>query len=634
MLGELADGRALGGIDLDSCLDIETRRFSREAREIVARFDTYSEVSPSRRGVKLFFFYNPADLAPLRKLTKTDWSKSFSRGSHDEIALHLGGRYFAVTGRQMDQPFPVELRTVPLEDLRWLIEEAGPAFLGRKASKSRDESRSGRAFRLAIRVRAEGGAFRDFEKELGRNSDLAEWAQESGERGVGRAWERAPKLDDLSESSVAQTFAECFADELRFDHDAKSWFVWNGARWRRDKTRCAFHYAASLAAELAKGNPKAKALLRKTAASGVEALAQANPALAITSDEWDRDPYLFGTPGGVVELRTGLLRPARREDMISKCSVVAPVPLERFDPATDCPQWIRFIREATNSDPEVITYLQKVAGYCLTGDTKEHALFFLYGDGGRGKGTFLNTLQAVLGDYATTAPVSTFERRAFTEHPTELARLVGARLVVTSETTEGSTWNSQRITQITGGDVVAARFLHKDFFEYTPQFKLTVMGNHRPALSSVNDAIRRRFNIIEFNVKPARPDPDLTTKLKRERAGILSWALQGCLVWQREGLAKPKAVQAATNDYFEAENDIGRWLAERCDLDAENVETSQRLWESWNDWCAENGVKERYSRTRTFPIKLKEAGFSKAELLGRNRGAGWRGVRARDGFDD
>jgi putative DNA primase/helicase len=207
-----------------------------------------------------------------------------------------------------------------------------------------------------------------------------------------------------------------------------------------------------------------------------------------------------------------------------------------------------------------------MCGYFLTGSIREHALFFIYGPGGNGKGVFLNTVSAIIGDYHVVSPAQTFAEQKNQRHETELARLNGARLVISQETEQGQYWAEARIKSLTGGDRIPARYMRADYFEFDPKFKLCIVGNHKPQLRAVDDAIRRRFNLIPFDVKisPEEKDPRLSEKLRAEYGGILQWMIEGCLEWQRDGLNPPEKVLAATGDYLDSEDTVGLWLSDMC----------------------------------------------------------------------
>jgi putative DNA primase/helicase len=283
-----------------------------------------------------------------------------------------------------------------------------------------------------------------------------------------------------------------------------------------------------------------------------------------------------------VDLKTGALRPSDRADGITKLTAVAPAA------KADCPLWLEFLRQATNGDAELVRFLRHWCGYCLTGDISEHALLFIYGPGGNGKGVFLNTVAKIFDAYHKTAPMETFTASNSDRHPTDLAGLSGARLVAVSETEEGKAWAESKIKSITGGDRVSARFMRQDFFEYEPQFKLTIVGNHKPRLRNVDDAARRRFNIVPFVHKPAKVDPYLVDKLKKEWPAILRWMIDGCLDWQRNGLVRPKVVTDATAEYFEDQDSFTQWLEECCDVEIGNrykTATSDELFASWSAYA-------------------------------------------------
>lgn len=301
-------------------------------------------------------------------------------------------------------------------------------------------------------------------------------------------------------------------------------------------------------------------------------------------EDWDRDPFLLATPGGVADLRTGQMRPARPGDMMTRIAAVAPAA-----PGNEAPLWRAFLMQATKGDDQLIGFLKRWFGYCLTGSTREHALFFGYGPGGNGKSVLLNTVARILGDYAVVAAMETFTASHGDKHPTDLAMLRGARLVTATETEEGRAWAESRIKQMTGGDPVSARFMRQDFFTYRPQFKITIAGNNKPVLRNVDEAARRRFNIVPFLHKPEKKDLDLEAKLEAEWPAILAWMIDGCLAWQADGLTKPDVVNAATAEYFEAQDHFGRWLAECCIIEGTLSTKPAALLKSFQDWCQANG---------------------------------------------
>ncbi len=319
-----------------------------------------------------------------------------------------------------------------------------------------------------------------------------------------------------------------------------------------------------------------------------------------------------------INLKTGEQYAPRPEDY---CTKIAPVA-----PGGDCPLWRAFLARITDNDTELQDYLARVVGYWLTGHTYEHALFFLYGTGANGKSVFTDTIAGVLGDYATTTPIETFLAARSDRHPTELAALRGARLVIAHETGLGRHWNESRIKQLTGGDMIAARFMRQDFFTYKPSFKICIVGNHKPSLKTVDEAIRRRIHLIPFNVTipPGERDPHLADKLKAERGGILQWAVDGCLAWRRDGLNPPAAVREATDQYLVAEDSFGAWLEEHTETGKDwEFETSGALFASWKGW-AERAGEEPGTRKR-FADTLQTRGY--ATKRGHGGVRGFEGIR-------
>jgi len=302
-----------------------------------------------------------------------------------------------------------------------------------------------------------------------------------------------------------------------------------------------------------------------------------------------------------IDLRTGATQPPRREDYCTKSAAVAA--------GGDCPRWRQILEEITGGDAELQAYLQRMAGYCLTGVTSEHALFFCYGTGANGKSVFINTLAGIWGDYAVTAPMETFVVSKGDHHPTDLAMLRGARLVVAHETEAGRRWAESKVKALTGGDRIAARFMRQDFFEFVPQFKLLIAGNHKPGLRGVDEAIRRRLHLIPFNVTipESQRDPKLFEKLKSEWSGILQWAVDGCLEWQRIGLAPPPAVRDATATYLAAADALANWIEDRCDQDRRAICRRSALFANWKAWAEATG--ESPGKQRDFFDAIDARGF-------------------------
>ena len=390
-----------------------------------------------------------------------------------------------------------------------------------------------------------------------------------------------------TEDALALAFTRRYHRDWRYVAAWGRWLVWDGRRWRNEETLAATDLIRGVCrhAALQADNPKLAAKLATSGTvGGVERLARADRRHAATTAEWDADPWLLNTPGGVVDLRTGRLRAHDRADRMTKITTATP--------GGDCPTWRRFLAEVTGGDADLQAYLQRVSGYCLTGSTQEHALFFLYGTGANGKSVFVNTLATILGDYAASAPMDTFMETRSDRHPTDMAGLRGARFVASIETEQGRRWAESKVKAITGGDKVSARFMRQDFFEFWPQFKLFVAGNHKPAIRNIDEAMKRRLHLIPFTitVPPERRDKHLQQKLLAERDGILAWALEGCLAWQRLGrLDPPPQVVAATEEYFEAEDALGRWLEERCVREANAKSLTAELFTDWKQWAEAAG---------------------------------------------
>ena len=428
--------------------------------------------------------------------------------------------------------------------------------------------------------------------------------------------DRPPAFTD---EALALQFAERHANDLRYVAAWGKWLSWTGTHWKFDETLQAFDYAREICRQAAAScnMPKiASAIASAKTVSAVERLAKADRRMAATIEQWDADPWLLNTPGGIIDLRTGNHIDRKPTDYMTRITAVAP--------GGQCPRFLVFRKTITASDQDLQDYLQRALGYGLTGLTTEHVLFFGYGTGANGKGVLLNTVSRLMGTYHKTAPIETFTASNTDRHPTDLAGLRGARLVTAAETEEGRRWAEARIKTLTGGDPVSARFMRQDFFEYVPAFKLFITGNHKPSLRSVDEAIRRRFHLVPFAVTiPAENrDPDLGEKLRSEWPGILAWLIDGCLQWQGLSLRPPQAVLDATKAYLEAEDAISAWLDEKCERDAAAWESSTALYSSWKAWAELNG--EPPSSMKHLSQKLESRGWQRFR---KTSGAGFNGIR-------
>jgi putative DNA primase/helicase len=429
----------------------------------------------------------------------------------------------------------------------------------------------------------------------------------------------------FSEEALALAFASQHGDGARYVAAWNKWIFYDGQRWRVDEKKKVLTHSRHLiraAAALVNKLAEAKRLARYRTNMAVVSLAQADEKIAAGVEQWDADPWLLNTPSGVVDLRTGAMRPHAPEDYMTKITAVAP------EIACPTPLWHAFLDKVTNGDEDFRSYLMRMCGYSLTGITREHALFFLYGPGGNGKTTWLTTVAKIMGDYHCTAPIDTFTDTGMERHPTELAMLQGARLVTATETEEGRRWAESRIKVLTGGDPIRARFMRQDFFEFEPQFKLVIAGNHKPGLRSVDEAIRRRFNMLPFVVKitEAEKDKEMTAKLKAEWPGILAQTIAGCLEWQRIGLTPPKVVTDATEKYMEEEDAIGKWLQERLVegrliKEIDGWASFSSLHFDWKQWAEANG--EKVSSAKWLSARLEAMEFSPQR---RRAGAGFCGL--------
>lgn len=431
-----------------------------------------------------------------------------------------------------------------------------------------------------------------------RPEDLGRKVTRTIKAGMQKARKKPKRADKPSEDFCASKFVREHGAVYRYDSDDGRWLKWSGQHWAFDRKHQVAHDTRLLVRNESGGDP---ICCRSSFINGVLKLVTCDPNIAIAKADLDKDGFLLGTPEGTVDLRTGKLGQANPEHLITKTTTTGP--------KTGRPdKWLMFVAEITGGDTDLQRYLQMVIGYCLTGSTKEQSLFFLYGVGANGKSVFLNVIAHILGDYATTAATQSFMASRFPRHTTDLAALSGARLVTASETEEHNAWDEGLIKQVTGGEQITARFMRQNNFSFLPTFKLVVAGNYPPIFNNVDPATRRRLKIIPFNFKPARIDKDLINTLLMESGQILSWAIEGCLMWQRDGLSLPALVDEATDEFFSTQDPFQDWLDQKCKSAGYNTATgSGELWQSWQDFAKKVG--EDPKTQKSMALKLKAKGF-------------------------
>jgi putative DNA primase/helicase len=440
-------------------------------------------------------------------------------------------------------------------------------------------------------------------------------------------------------------------EDIRFCAGLSSWLIWDGARWRIDEdgeidrraksTISAIHQEAATATDHDEGRVLRKHAIASEANARINAmisLAQSEKRVSITIDALDQAAPRFVAANGTIDLTSGELRPHERRDLSTKRSLID------YDARAACPTWDRFLLEIMgggSTGAELVAYLRRAVGYSLTGDVREHAIFFLYGNGSNGKSTFLEIVRAILGDYARNAEFETFfaGQRSPGSAREDLARLRGTRLVTAIEAPEGRRLDESLLKAIAGGDMLTARDLYKGSFEYRPQLKLWFSGNHKPVIKGTDDGIWRRFHLVPFLVKYHDPIPEnahlpshlakdlaLPEKLRSELPGILAWAVRGCMEWQRVGLSAPSIVRSATQEYRTQMDTIGDFIRDRAIVSVNARVSSSELYTAYTSWCKGNG--EKAASNTTFGLKMADRpGISKSrDRFGR---MSWTGISVR-----
>ncbi len=464
-----------------------------------------------------------------------------------------------------------------------------------------------------------------------RNADLAALAQQSEVEQEKPPADRLP--DDtpiqFTDYGNARRFAKQHGDQVRYTQE-RGWLIWDGKRWAEDKTgavmRLAKQTVKGLFREAEKAEDQAKAAIRavetaqeqgddqamKAARERREAaqkwanklvafalqsqmrarldamlyLGQSEIPIAARVDDFDCDPWLLNVQNGILDLRTGRLSAHDPKALMSKIAGAY------YYPDAKCPTWLKFLERIFDNNEEMISFIRRAAGYSLTGNIGEQCLFFLHGTGANGKSTFTGAIQDVLGDYGMKTRAETLMVRKQDAIPEEIAQLAGVRFMLAAELGGGQRLNESLIKDLTGGDRLRARLLHRNSFEFSPQAKPWLYGNHRPIIKGTDDGIWRRPHLIPFTVTIPEHERDkkLPEKLRAELAGILAWAVAGCLEWQRDGLKPPKEVIAATAEYRAEQDIIAAFMGDCCIMNSLTDTPAGDMYKAYKEWAKDSGL--------------------------------------------
>ena len=439
---------------------------------------------------------------------------------------------------------------------------------------------------------------------------------------------RADLGTPTTDLSNAERFAADHSINVRHHHES-GWYAYDSGTWRRNEALVAdlaqktvrMIYEEAAACE----DPKERKLLASwaqksesaRAISAILQLARSDALIRIDPKQFDSDHWLLNCRNGVVELRTGKLRQHEQLDYMTK---QAPVD---YKPGAEHPTWTRFL-DTMLPDLELREFVQKAAGYSLTGDTSCEVLFFVYGPTRSGKSTFTGALKACLGDYSTTANFESFLAKRDRDSRNSMAALWGARLVVSLEVDRGRTFAAALVKAVTGMDSIKAMFKYREEFEYTPTWKLWLVANDRPKADSEDDALWRRMIVLPFDHSlPANEqDPAVKETLFNDpsaRQAILSWAVQGCMKWiaSDRRLTPPESVTQAVSDYREGCDDLSAFFDECCEFDPKAETASSDILSACKKWCEENSIREPWGQD--VAARLKKKGCEPARTAGRKR---------------
>lgn len=423
----------------------------------------------------------------------------------------------------------------------------------------------------------------------------------------------------LGDIDNAKEFGATFQGELLYCHSNKKWLRFDGYKWawcdkneEYDAGKLIAENVLEQALELTRLDPNsvdsknwlshAKQVRNINRIRAMLDLATSEPGMSIASiNQLDSNPMTLGTPDGVIDLRTAQFLKPNSAMLISRQTNVG------FHPAAKCPTWINFLNETFLNDQETIDYVQKALGYSLTGDVSEELLHFCYGQGKNGKSVMANVVVKIMGDYVQTANFDLLATRDGNSSSNDIARLVGARLVMANETRDNQRMDDQKLKILVSTEKLTARYLYSEYFEFYPTFKIWLRGNFKPIITDCSHGAWRRLRLVPFEnqVGDDKTDPELENKLIAEQEGILAWMVQGCLKWQKERLKPSTKIQTASRVYQDESDILGEFIEDFCNVGVGLGEPQSTLYLAYKSYCIESGGSYPHQKTLTRQLSAK-----------------------------
>jgi P4 family phage/plasmid primase-like protien len=610
------------GIDLDKC--IVNNHVVPWASGVVRALDTYAEISPSGTGIKSFMHGTRSEGAKTtRKCAAWNWE------------IYAGKRFFTVTGAKLpNAPSVIQDRTAMVQKITETVWGGDLVDLCKLRGLFLHESREDVQIRCPWESEHTSGRgdkdaalqIRDG-KVVGFHCFHAH-CQDRHLRDIKKWFGITGVLEHpLTEVGDAECFADLYQDQVRFDHRRGRWLLSDEASgiWMPDPVERLTQMTVEMMRTRQYQSLKLKDDEKKKAIAwtirgesrfrlkNALDLARSVPPIADSGEHWDEDPFLLGVQNGVIDLRTGHWRKATAADRVTMRVQVA------YDPNATCPLWLNTLAEIfapaddlfkVEYSYKMINFVQRAVGYSITGDCREECCFFAWGGGRNGKGTVMNTLALLFGDYTDDMPYSTLEKSdRGSGIPNDVAKLAGKRFITCSEVNEFNL-NENRIKALTGRDPITARFLHREFFTFIPVCKIWIATNNKPQIAGQDDGIWSRIHLIPFvqQFDETRANKQLKDQLREELPGILNWIVDGTLKWLRDGLNPPDTVKKATAAYRDESNPITPFIESRCVVDKNLKMQVRPAFDEYEGFCNATGVERRLSSIRFFEAMEKRFG--------------------------